>query len=393
MIIFIKTGILDTLDYFIDNMACNTPDSHILTFTDEQFFSQLLSLDPYIDETTYVITFNNAGAYISVTDRDGQHYYWDMKHVQLYSIQVDAPVWYKDVLDLDLKCMHVVSVDKTHANFVIRHFAPPAVFLPHGGVLSPYAITPYESRNIDILYLGTKQSFINSDAASLSFFPDNGKEFMQTTLSLLYEHPFLTPEQLTDLYFKEAGISNAPRDNYIEAIDTLYRFILPNVRSYYQEQIISALAEAHFHVTIYGDNWNSFGERHPEYAEYVHINERTTPEKCIELICNSKITFNIQPWFKEGAHERIYNAMLNESVCVTDTSKYLERQFQDGENIVFYNLSNLNELAEKVRSILQNPEQAKRIIHNAKQLVKNSTWHDRLENILNRRFTEGKDFI
>lgn len=389
MIIFLK-GRLDTLNYFIDNMAYNAPDCHILNLTDEQSLNELVSLDPYIDETTYVITFNNVGINIGYADQGN---YWDMKQVHLYNIQVDAPIWYKDILPLDIKCMQIISIDKMHSQFIQKFYpAHPAIFLPHGGVLSPLATMPYESRNIDILYVGTKQPLTLSNVF-LSFFPDNGKEFMQTTLARLFQYPFLTPEQLVDLYFKEAGMYNVSQDNYIEAVYSLYRYNLTNVRCYYQEEIISALAKAHFHVTIYGDNWTSFAERHPEYAEYVHINERTTPEKCIELICNSKITLNIQPWFKEGAHERIYNAMLNESVCVSDTSNYLERHFEDGKNIILYHLTNLDELVEKVHTILQNPEKAKYIIQNQKQLVSHSTWHDRLNNILNQRFTEGQDFI
>lgn len=108
MIIFLKS-ILDTLNYFIDNMAYNTPDSHILNFADEQFLDELISLDPYIDETTYVITFNNAGIDIVYADHGN---YWDMKKVHLYNIQVDAPIWYKDILQSDLKCMQIISIDK-----------------------------------------------------------------------------------------------------------------------------------------------------------------------------------------------------------------------------------------------------------------------------------------
>lgn len=41
------------------------------------------------------------------------------------------------------------------------------------------------------------------------------------------------------------------------------------------------------------------------------------------------------PWFKQGAHDRVFNSMLNGAVCVTDTSGYLKDNFIDGENIIF----------------------------------------------------------
>ena len=390
MIIFIK-GRLDTLNYLIDYMASNTSNNHILNFWDEQFISELLSLDSCIDENTYVIIINNVGLDVCSI---GQGNYWDIKQVHLYNIQVDSPIWYKQILDLNLKCMTIVSVDKNHSRFIQQYFPSyNSVFLPHGGILSNHATIPYESRDIDILYVGSKEP-LTLPQANLSFFSDNGIEFLQTTYNLLIKYPLLSPEQLVELYFQEAGIPlSTNTDNYISALYALYIYNVRNVRSYYQEKIMSTLAKAHFHVTIYGSNWQSFKEQHPEYAEYLHINDRITPQHCIEMICHSKITLNLQPWFREGAHERIYNAMLNESVCITDTSEYLKRHFQDGKNILFYSLSNLEELVEKSRKILEEPEYAKYIIQNQKQTVIHSTWHDRLNNILNQQFTEGQDFI
>lgn len=62
------------------------------------------------------------------------------------------------------------------------------------------------------------------------------------------------------------------------------------------------------------------------------------------LICESKITLKILPWLKYDAHERIYNATLNGAVCVSDASEYLMEHFENGKNIVFYELDKLGDL-------------------------------------------------
>lgn len=108
---------------------------------------------------------------------------------------------------------------------------------------------------------------------------------------------------------------------------------------------------------------------------------------------NSKITLNIMPWFKYGAHDRIYNAMLNGSVCVTDTSEYLKKHFENGKNIIFYELNQLDNLVKNVHLLLENPGFAKSIIENQKRTAANSTWSNRVHNILEQRFEEGVDFI
>ena len=49
--------------------------------------------------------------------------------------------------------------------------------------------------------------------------------------------------------------------------------------------------------------------------------------------------------------ERIANAMLNYSVCVTDETSYINRHFVAGENIVTFNLDNIDKLPDKIRTV------------------------------------------
>lgn len=72
------------------------------------------------------------------------------------------------------------------------------------------------------------------------------------------------------------------------------------------------------------------------------------------MISRSKISVNVMPWFKQGAHDRVFNSMLNGAVCVTDTSGYLKDNFIDGENIIFYNLENIDAAADKIKRLLTN---------------------------------------
>lgn len=50
-------------------------------------------------------------------------------------------------------------------------------------------------------------------------------------------------------------------------------------------------------------------------------------------------------------------------------------------------------LIKNVRMLLDNPGFAKVIMENQKKAAAHSTWKERLQNILEQRFEEGKDFI
>ena len=73
---------------------------------------------------------------------------------------------------------------------------------------------------------------------------------------------------------------------------------------------------------------------------------------CLQQISRAKISLNVMPWFKDGAHDRVFNSMLNGAVCLSDGSRYLDECLKDGEDYVKYDLADLAELPGKIRRIL-----------------------------------------
>ena len=58
------------------------------------------------------------------------------------------------------------------------------------------------------------------------------------------------------------------------------------------------------------------------------------------------------PWFKDGAHDRVFNSILNGTVSVTDTSKYLCGELKEGQGVGYYDLAHMGKLPELVRDLL-----------------------------------------
>ena len=387
MIIFLK-GVLNVLDYFIDSMAKGVEDAYVLDISEPTFFQSIVNLEYKIDETTDVIMFNNVG--INLVTTAGENY-WELKKVKLHNIYVDAPIWYRRELEQNLQCMQVITVDRYHKEFINAYFpnCRSVRFLPHGGVKpTDREEIAFENRKIEVLYVGSRQSSKWEDRMiSLS---DSDRELFGMIKDILIKYPYLTLEKVYDLCMDEMGI-RLQREAALDVINALYVEVLRDVRGYYQGKVIEALAGGGVHIDIY--NSYGWGEIEDKYPNYVHVHEAVEPDECIRLMCESKITLNILPWFKYGAHERIYNAMLNGAVCVSDTSEYLMKHFENGKNIVFYELDKLGDLVKNVRMVLDNPGFARHIIENQKNKVKNSTWRDRLDNILEQKFEEGVDFI
>ena len=386
MIVFLK-GMLPELDYFIERMAEGLESVYILDISQDIFYRELGELDAVIDEMTDVITFDSVG--IGVETAEGLNY-WELKGVRLYNIFVDAPIYFYHTLERHLKCMRIIVIDRYHKEFINTYYPGYSVeFLPHGGTRLPDCrIVEYENRPIEVLYVGTRK--YEEQPVIIDVLPDGGKELFNTVEQILMKYPYMTLEKVFHIYMDETGIELEPQIQ-LKVIGALYDIVLTKVRSYYQAKVIETLAAAGIHIEIYyGKGWRDIAEKYPDY---ITVHEKILPEECLKLMHNSKITLNIQPWFKYGSHERVYNAMLNGSVCVTDTSEYLVKHFKNGRDIVFYKLDDLDGLIKNVRMLLDNPGYAKYIIDNQKKAAESSTWQNRIHNILEQQFEEEKNFI
>lgn len=100
-------------------------------------------------------------------------------------------------------------------------------------------------------------------------------------------------------------------------------------------------------------------------------------------MAQSKIVLNIMPLFKAGTHDRIFAAMLNHSISLTDTSSYLDSIFSKDKDIVYYDLNEIEKLPELIKELLDNPYKMKELSKAGYEKAnKNHTWENRMKQIL-----------
>lgn len=146
------------------------------------------------------------------------------------------------------------------------------------------------------------------------------------------------------------------------------------LRSRARAEVIRTLANADVKVHIYGEGWQFLDCK----QENLILHERIPFDETIPLIADAKIVLNVMPWFKSGVHDRVYSAMLNESVCLTDGSEFVARTLTDGREALIYSLEHLQELPGKVRHYLQRPRELKEIAARGYAYAKDTqTWRYR----------------
>lgn len=318
------------------------------------------------------ILFNNI--YLMILEQ-GQ-VIWDRLEIPVYDILLDHPVNYDRFLADPIGQLHIVVIDRAHETFIREVFprVKCAGFLPLGGIEQSTG-KPYAQREIDVLYVG--QGHPERPYLPVPFLPDRGVAFYESVVNELLHDPFITTEEAVRHFVSKEALSLSR-----EEMLTLYNNAVIsgewNVRRIFKQQIMKALGAAGIKVTIYGGNWEDSID-----PENIRLAGSVTANECRVLAGNARICLNVMPWFKDGAHDRIFDAMLNGSVCVTDTSRYLLERFEHGRELVFFELNNIPQLVENVRWLLDNPEQAESIARRGTMTaVLYDTWEKRMETLL-----------
>ena len=171
-------------------------------------------------------------------------------------------------------------------------------------------------------------------------------------------------------------------------------FIDIYVRNYWRREAVKVLVDAGIQVDVFGKGWDELTCGHPEN---MILHPQTTSEECLKAIAASKISLNVMPWFKDGAHDRVFNSILNGTVSVTDTSKYLCGELKEGQGVCYYDLAHMEKLPELVRDLLADDARREEIVRAGIPVVEEKhTWIRRAHQLLewieeDARGTDRKD--
>ena len=159
-----------------------------------------------------------------------------------------------------------------------------------------------------------------------------------------------------------------------------HRFVDVNTNALFRLRILESLVLSGIPVTVYGHGWeNTDIFHHPNFLYKGLI----PPEEGIALMEESKIVLNHMAWFKAGASERIFEAMLQGAISLTDDSIYLRENFEDLNDIAFYSLEHPEILSRMVHMLLTDTVLSEHIRKKAYWKAKeHHTWKERLQMLL-----------
>lgn len=292
-----------------------------------------------------------------------------------YNFLFDHPIWLQSYLSQMPNRLCALTPDGNYVKFIEEYFEHPARFLPPAG---EHTLFTENQKDYEIVFLG---SYGEGPLENLRFIRKNDRQrayLVNRYILHMRGHLEETPEQAFKEVLEERG--NTCTKKEFLALFHQERWVITDLANHYRNKIIKVLLKAGFTVHVFGDTWEGCPMReHPGLIRHPAVYGKDA----LKVYARAKISLNIMRWHKDGFTERIANAMLQKAAVVTDRTTYLEKNFVDGEDIVLFELGHLQELPERIKSLLACEEERKRIAENGyKKALERHTWKDRAAKLL-----------
>ncbi len=361
------------IDEFKKALEKSNVDVEVLEVMDENSAEKLL---PTIFHKHFdaVIDFNSV---LSRAQDDEGTYFPDLLDAPFFNYIVDHPMFHQLYLEAPVKNMHAIAVDKNHVAYINKYIPSikSAHFLPLGATKSNLE-AKYEDKKIDILFSGTYMPS-NEHLYFILNLPDKLKKANLNLIEYMESDRTKTLEQaVLDLDLQDKFIDEKFPTNPLHPFYRVDYYMRTKTR----ERLIDGLLKAGIKLDIVGSDWENYKT---PYKNQIHFYKITSYRNSLQLMANSKITLNVQPLFKAGVHDRVLNSMMNKSVAVTDTSSYIEENFEAKKDLLLYNPEKIETLANDLTVLLENPSKQLEITTSAyDKIMKNHTWEARSKELI-----------
>ena len=165
---------------------------------------------------------------------------------------------------------------------------------------------------------------------------------------------------------------------YLERLLPYFWQVLQYIKMQRRYRALEMLVRNDIRVDVFGANWESV-----PFVNKLILHGPIPYEDNVKVFSQAKIVFQDQAEFNHGAHDRVFTAMLNGAVVVSEYSSYLEEEFVCGQEIFLYDWQNGDEQVKIIHKLLADNNWRISIAERARKIAeKRHCWHNRAEDIM-----------
>lgn len=375
---------METLGYFSEQIAsaleASGYDTYCIDY--ERLYESLEGVRRFaVRGETALFTFNFIGLGDEEIFREETgRFLWEAYDMKYLNILVDHPLYYHARLVQVLPRMTLFCVDREHVAYVKRFYPGiPVKFLPlAGNMRRGETLLSGESGQMgEALYdLVFTANYVPPAQLErqICLLDEEYRSFYRGIL----EDLILDPAQSVDAVMERHIRRELGDVSDCDLRSALGGMVLIDLyaRTYFRGEVVRTLAEQGVRVDVFGAGWEMLSCGKPE--NIIRHGGQVTSAVCVEAVRNARLSLNLMPWFKDGAHDRIFTAMLQRTVCVTDDSRYLRGEFADGEGLVYFSLKEREHLPGLVKTLLHDAQELEKIAQKGfRKAHAGHTWRER----------------
>lgn len=382
-IIWIKNAV-ETLGYFSEQIAsaleASGYDTYCIDY--ERLYESLEGVRRFaVRGETALLTFNFIGLGDEEIFREETGgFLWEAYDMKYLNILVDHPFYYHARLVQVLPRMTLFCVDREHVAYVKRFYPGiPVKFLPLAGNMrrGETLLSGESGQMREALYdLVFTANYVPPAQLErqICLLDEEYRSFYRGILEDLILDPAQSVDAVMERHIRREIGDVSDRD----LCAALGGMVLVDLyaRTYFRGEVVRTLAEQGVRVDVFGAGWEMLSCGKPE--NIIRHGGQVTSAVCVEAVRNARLSLNLMPWFKDGAHDRIFTAMLQRTVCVTDDSRYLRGEFADGEGLVYFSLKEREHLPGLVKTLLHDAPELEEIAEKGFRKARaGHTWRER----------------
>lgn len=248
-------------------------------------------------------------------------------------------------------------------------------FFPHA-IEKELDVGPIQEKPYDVLVLNSPIDFRKEEEDWRLKFSPEIRNALHKASSQVLENP---KTSYLRAFAKEINLIHSDNTvsneivNFHKPLISLER----HIRGIDRFQMINAIKTAR--IDLFGTSnedkdWNRYFTDKPNLVVHPPISFKNA----LITMKHSKIVLNSISWINDGFHERLLSAMASQALVITTRTPFLEQNFIEGEELLFYDLNHWDHLNDLVNFYLANESKRKEIAQNGQIKVKKlHTWDNR----------------
>lgn len=308
----------------------------------------------------------------SLLRMSNEQYLWDFMGIPHLSIILD-PVLYS--LDYTHSPLSLLScVDRSDQAALQSMGFTSSFFWPHAA--SPdIATAPEGDRPYEVVFIGSCYDYESLRADWQENLSASEMKVLDHAIELFTGDRFISLSEALSQACAAAGPDFQPGTNLM----TLFFYLDYYERGKDRIGLVRSIRDAHVH--IFGDinsdlrsnilGWKDYLKDQPN----VTIHPPVPFQETFEILKKSKISLNSSPFFRNGSHERVFNAIVCGALALSSESLYLRETLPEGSGLQFYQINGLEDVNGQVNAILKDEKSRCRQVRKGQEIIqKHHTW-------------------